>query len=67
MVLEISATPYIFTFKLWNWGRFGMDGKPRPINIEHGKKVIQWERTTHWTQENLIHRIEKMDEGDGWI
>jgi len=67
MVLEISATPYIFTFKLWDWGRLGMDGKPRPINIEHGKKVIQWERTSTWTQDNLVNCIEEVDEGDGWI
>ncbi len=67
MVLEISATPYIFTFKLWDWGRLGMDGKPRPINIEHGKNVIQWDRTTNWVKENLVNRIENVAEGDGWI
>jgi mannose-6-phosphate isomerase class I len=67
MVLEISATPYIFTFKLWDWSRLGMDGKPRPINIEHGKKNIQWNHTTQWTRENLVNRVEKVAEGDGWI
>lgn len=66
MVLEISATPYIFTFKLWDWGRLGLDRKPRPINIEHGRNVIQWNRTTAWTRENLVNRIETVASGDGW-
>jgi mannose-6-phosphate isomerase class I len=66
MVLEISATPYIFTFKLWDWGRMGLDGKPRPINIEHGKKVIQWDRTTEWTRHNLINQVEPITKGPGW-
>lgn len=67
VVLEISATPYIFTFKLWDWGRLGLDGKPRPINIEHGKNVIQWDRTASWSKNNIVNRIEKLSEGDGWI
>ena len=67
MVLEISATPYIFTFKLWDWGRLGMDGRPRPISIEHGQKVIQWDRTSDWTRNNLINQFEEISCGDGWI
>ena len=67
VVLEISATPYIFTFKLWDWGRLGLDGKPRPINIDHGEQVIQWDRREAWTRKNLLDRIDKIAEGDGWI
>lgn len=66
MVLEISATPYIFTFKLWDWGRMGLDGLPRPVNIEHGKKVIDWSRTKSWTGKELINRVETVASGDGW-
>ncbi|MBO0405457.1 class I mannose-6-phosphate isomerase [Aeromonas hydrophila] len=66
MVLEISATPYIFTFKLWDWGRVGLDGIPRPIHLAHGSKVIQWERDSDWTREHLVNRIEPIAEGPGW-
>ncbi|HOC36876.1 MAG: class I mannose-6-phosphate isomerase [Bacteroidales bacterium] len=67
LVLEISSTPYIFTFKLWDWDRLGLDGKPRPINIDHGINVIQWDRTTSWTKNNLINRIRRVAQGDGWV
>jgi mannose-6-phosphate isomerase class I len=66
MVLEISATPYIFTFKLWDWGRLGLDGKPRPIHLDHGAANIQWERTTEGTVSQFVNHLEPLTEGDGW-
>ncbi len=66
MVLEISATPYIFTFKLWDWGRLGLNGRPRPIHLEHGAANIQWNRTTEWVRRSLINRVEPVAAGEGW-
>lgn len=67
MVLEISATPYIFTFKLWDWGRVGLDGKPRPVHIEHGKEVIQWDRTTSWVKKNLVNAIYEVENNRHYV
>lgn len=67
MVLEISATPYIFTFKLWDWGRVGLDGIPRPVHLNHGGKNIQWDRTTSWVRENLINRVETLSDENGTL
>jgi mannose-6-phosphate isomerase class I len=66
MVLEISATPYIFTFKLWDWGRVGLDGTPRPIHLEHGVRNIQWDRTTEWVRNNLVNQFVPVASGEGW-
>jgi mannose-6-phosphate isomerase class I len=66
MVLEISSTPYIFTFKLWDWNRMGLDGKPRPINIKHGQEVIDFTRRTEWVKQELVNVIEPVACGEGW-
>ena len=66
MVLEISSTPNIFTFKLWDWGRLGLDGKPRPINVERGRHVIQWERDTDYVKAHLANHFSDVAEGEGW-
>lgn len=66
VVLEVSATPFIFTFKLWDWGRVGLDGKPRPVHLDHGRRVIREERDTDWVEANLLGQVEALDAGTGW-
>lgn len=67
MVLEISATPYIFTFKMWDWGRLGLDGRPRPVHLDHAERNIQWDRRTDWVRENLVDQVQPTAVGDGWV
>jgi mannose-6-phosphate isomerase class I len=66
VVLEISATPYVFTFKLWDWGRPGLYGRPRPLHIDHGERSIQWERDTEFVRRHLVNCVEPIAAGDGW-
>lgn len=66
LVLEISATPYVFTFKLWDWDRLGLDGRPRPIHLEHGERNVRYERDTEFVRAQLLDRVTPLDAGDGW-
>jgi mannose-6-phosphate isomerase class I len=66
MVLEISATPYIFTFKMWDWDRVGLDGRPRPIHVEHASRNIQWDRNTEWARGQLVDQVDQLGSGPGW-
>jgi len=62
VVLEISACVYIFTFKLWDWGRVGLDGLPRPVHLEHGFNNLQYDRTTSWVKKELVNAIQKISD-----
>lgn len=66
LVLEISATPYIYTFKLYDYLRRDLNGKLRPINLERGFANLYWDRRSEWVEEHLVAKPRILAEGQGW-
>lgn len=66
MVLEISATPYIFTFKMYDWMRLDLEGNLRPLNIDRAFQNLYFERKGERVQQELVAKPVLLESGDDW-
>jgi mannose-6-phosphate isomerase class I len=66
VVLEISATPYLYTFKIYDYLRRDLAGQLRPIHIERAWDNIDFSRQTRWVRHNLIPSPRIIQQGRGW-
>lgn len=66
LVLEISATPYIFTFKMYDWMRLDLDGRPRPLNIERAFANLDFSRKGERIRREFFSHPRVISSGAGW-
>jgi mannose-6-phosphate isomerase class I len=66
VVLEISATPYLYTLRFYDWLRRDLDGNLRPVHVRHAFANVDSARRGEGVRRELIPEPRTLRAGDGW-
>ncbi|MFJ9623284.1 class I mannose-6-phosphate isomerase [Streptomyces sp. NPDC101181] len=66
LVLEVSATPYLYSLRFYDWLRADAEGKSRPLPYEHGFANLDTGRDGEDVLRDLIQAPRTLREGEGW-
>jgi mannose-6-phosphate isomerase class I len=66
VVLEVSATPYLYSLRFYDWLRRDAEGRQRPVHVEHAFNNLNTERTGQAVERELIQQPTTLRSGHGW-
>jgi len=66
VVLEISATPYLYTLRFYDWLRRDLDGDPRPVHLAHAFSNLDPRRSGESVRRELVPEPRRVRGGTGW-
>jgi mannose-6-phosphate isomerase class I len=66
VVLEVSATPYLYSLRFYDWLRRGAGGELRPVHVDHAFANLDATRTARAVKRDLVQKPRVLREGQGW-
>ena len=66
VVLEVSATPYLYSLRFFDWLRRSSDGTQRPVHVEQAFDNLNTRRTGKAVRRDLIQTPSVIGSGTGW-
>jgi len=66
-VLEISATPYLYTLRFYDWLRRDLDGNLRPVHLAHAFSNLDPRRSGEAVRRELVPEASPVRSGSGWV
>ena len=66
VVLEVSATPYLYSLRFYDWLRRDSQGKQRPVHVDHAFANLNRNRRGDEVSRDLVQSPRSIRSGSGW-
>ncbi|WP_329361374.1 class I mannose-6-phosphate isomerase [Streptomyces sp. NBC_00669] len=66
VVLEVSATPYLYSLRFYDWLRRDAADRQRAVHVEHAFRNLDPRRSGEAVPRDLVQRPRTLHRGDGW-